>query len=278
MSVAPPSGEAFLADFHRDYPGLTADAFGSLPVVFRGTTFASSYEVLAATVPTTATPTRVLDLACGDGFLLALLAARSQQGLALCGIDMSAAELRAARARVRSDVLLRQSRAQELHFAAGTFDYVLCHLALMLMDDVDKVLHEVRRVLKPGATVAAVVGARPPPSAPLAAFVEILARHPPQGHFAEVRLGDRRFRNPEGIQELMSLVFQSVRIEHISIDRRLTPAELWRWFLNMYDLHLRSEGVRQVAEREFLQAVVTQCGPDGKLDYPETLRYVVALA
>lgn len=277
MSESTP-GEAFLAAFHDAHPGLTATVFGALPVVFRGAACRSSYDVLAATVPSTATSMRVLDLACGDGFLLALLAARSQEGLALCGVDMSAAELRAAHARVPSDVLLQQAKAQHLPFDLATFDYVLCHLALMLMDDADKVMHEVRRVLKPGATFAGVVGARPPPSAALAAYVEILAQHPPEGPFAKVRLGDRRFRHPEGIRELTSLDFHDIRFEDISIHHRLTPAALWQWFLSMYDLHLRSDEVRQVVEREFLHAVAKHCGPDGKVDYPETLRYFVVRA
>ena len=210
MSAVTASGEDFLAEFHNAHAGLTAEAFGSLPVVFRGGTFASSYEVLAATVPRTATPVRVLDLACGDGFLLALLDARSQEGLALSGIDMSAAELRAARERVPPTVVLRQSKAQALPFDDASFDHVLCHLALMLMDDVEQVLREVRRVMKRGATFAMVLGAKPPPSAAFAAYVEILARHPPDANFAHVRLGDRRFRQIDGVQDLLSTAFHRV--------------------------------------------------------------------
>lgn len=271
-------GEAFLADFHNARPGLTTRAFGALPVAFRGSVFGSSYEVLAAAVPATAVPIEILDLACGDGYLLALLAARSQPGLALRGVDMSASELNLARARLGLAADLREAKVQALPFPAATFDCVVCHLALMLMDDAAQVLREVRRVMKPGAAFAAVVGAPPPPSAAFAAYVEILGRHPPQGDLAEVRLGDRRLRQPDGIRAVLSLAFGSVVVEEIRMSRRLTPDALWRWFLDMYDLHLRTEADRRDIEREFMAAVAPLCGPDGKLEYPETLRYVSAVA
>jgi len=270
--------ESFLTDFHNARPGLTAKVLGALPVVFRGTDFPSSYEVLAAVVPKFEAPIQVLDLACGDGFLLSMLASRSQPGLAVRGVDMNFAELKMARAQLPLTVDLHQSKAQELPFAPESFDYVLSHLALMLMDDAEQVLREVRRVMKPGAVFAAIVGASPPPSAALETYVEVLARHPPHGEFAQVRFGDRRFRYREGIQEILSFAFQNVLVEEIHTFRRLTPQELWSWFLNTYDLHLRSEIDRRNIEREYLALVAPHCGPDGRLEYPETMRYVSARA
>jgi ubiquinone/menaquinone biosynthesis C-methylase UbiE len=257
---------------------LTSKVFGALPVVFRGREFPSSYDVLSAAVPKSEAPIQVLDLACGDGFLLSMLAARSQPGLAVCGVDMNLSELELARARLPSAVVLRQSRAQALPFASESFDYVLSHLALMLMDDVEQVLREIRRVMKPRAVFAAIIGESPPPSAAFDAYVEVLTRHPPSGEYSGMRFGDRRLRHPEGIQEILSLALQSVLLEEIRTSRRLTPHELWSWFLNMYDLHLRSEIDRQNIEREYLALVAPHCGPDGKMEYFETMRYVSALA
>lgn len=270
--------EAFLTDFHNAHPGLTAEVFGALPVVFRGSTFPSSYDVLAAVVPGSGVPIQVLDLACGDGFLLAKLAARVEPGLALSGVDMNAAELNLARTHLPPVVVLQQAKAQALPFLPETFDYVLCHLAIMLMDDIEHVMLEVRRVMKPGAVFAAIVGAPPPPSAAFTAYVDALTRHPLQGEHAGFRLGDRRFRHPDGIREVLSLAFHHVAIEEIHIPRRLTPDELWRWYLSMYDLHLRSETGQREIEREFKAAAAPLCGADGRLDCSETLRCVSALA
>jgi SAM-dependent methyltransferase len=278
MPAKTSAAETFLTEFHNTRPGLTSKAFGELPVLFRERNFSSSYEVLAVMVPRAAASIEVLDLACGDGYLLALLASRSQPGLALSGIDMSFSELRAARARLGPAVALHQAKAQKLAFPSGCFDYVLCHLALMLMDDAEQVMRELRRVLKPGATLAAIVSAAPPPSAALALYVEALSRRPRQDHLLEVRFGDRRFRTCDGISEILSIAFQGVSVDEIHITQRLTPNELWRWFLDTYDLYLLSERDRRKVERDYLSAAAASCGPDGKLEYLATLRLVSAAA
>ena len=270
--------ESFLTQFHDARPGLTSKAFGSLPVVFRGCTFASSYEVLATAVPQLSERADVLDLACGDGFLLALLAARPHSGFFLSGVDMSSAELVVARERLGPAITLRQAKAQNLPFGSGTFDYVICHLALMLMDDAEHVLQEVRRVLRPGATFAAIVGAAPPPTFAFTAYLGALARYPRHTEFSELRFGDRRLRNREGILEILSPTFGNVSIDELQIVRRFTPDELWLWFLDMYDLYLLSEADRTAIQHEYLSTVASHCEQDGKLEYLATLRYVSATA
>ena len=270
--------ESFLTEFHNARPGLTSKAFGALPVLFREHEFPSSYEVLSAVVPRGAATIDVLDLACGDGYLLSLLASRSQPGLTLSGVDMSSSELSVARARLPTNITLRQAKAKHLPFRSGSFDYVLCHMALMLMDDAECVLREIHHVLKPDAAFAAIVGAAPPPSPAFTAYVETLSRYPRQAHLSEVRFGDRRFRSAEGIAEILSPAFVDVVVEDIHITRRLKPDDLWRRFLDMYDLYLLTEVDRRTVAREYLSAVGPLCPADGMLEYRETLRYVSARA
>jgi ubiquinone/menaquinone biosynthesis C-methylase UbiE len=273
-----PPVERFLSEFHDARPGLTPKAFAELPILFQGRAQSSTYEVLAAVVPSTGRHLEVLDLACGDGFLLSILASRSQTGLSLSGVDMSSAELAAARARLDRTVPLMQARAQALPCASGSFDYVLCHLALMLMVDVERVLGEVRRVLKPGAMFAAIVDATMPASVALSAYTDALSRRARQAHWSEVRFGDRRFRSREGIAELLSVAFENVLMEEIHSTRRLSANELWLWFLDMYDLYLLSQEDRRAVEQEYRAAVVSACGADGKLEFPQTFRYISATA
>ncbi len=270
--------EAFLSDFHDARPGLTSRAFGELPVTFRERELRSSYEILAAVVPYSKANIEVLDLACGDGYLLSLLASRSQPSLVLSGIDMSFSELAVAQRQLGDRVVLQQSKAQNLAFSNGHFDYVLCHLALMLMDDAEQVVREIRRVLKPGAMLAAIVGAPPPQSPAFSAYIDAVSRCPRQEHLSEVRFGDRRFRDRKGISEIFSATFQQLAVEDVHIAQRLTPEALWRWFLDMYDLYLLSEADRHKVEFDFFSAVSSQCGPDGKLEYLTTLRFISATA
>ena len=278
MSPATSPVEEFLIAFHDQRPGLTSKAFGSLPVVYRGRAFASSYEVLADVVPGVATAIEVLDLACGDGHLLSLLSSRAQSGLALSGVDMSSSELAVARSRIGNGVALRQAKAQGLPFESSSFDCVLCHLALMLMDNIEQVVGEVRRVLRRGSRFAAIVGAAPPPSFALTAYIESLSKRSRLPHLSAVRFGDRRFSSREGILEILAPAFHSALVEDIHTSQLLTPEQIWHWFLDMYDLYLLSEADRRLVEQDFLSPASSECGPEGTLELPQTLRFVYATA
>lgn len=271
--------EQFLADFHNANAGLTARAFGALPVERNRQFFASSYACLAQGVATGTQAFTVLDLACGDGLLLSLLADRHQAGLSLIGIDLSHAELSAAAARrLGPGVALHQAMAQRLPLPDASVDCVLCHLALMLMDEVEEAMAEVRRVLKRGAVFSAVVGTRPPPSAAFDVYVSLLAEFPRRAEFQSLRFGDPRVRTPEGIAELLGGSFKDVRIEDLLIQRRCTPAALWSWFCDMYDLHLVSPEDRSDMQRRYIATLTPLCGPDDKLAHVERLRQITATA
>ena len=92
------AAETYLQDFHQRQVGVTSAAFAHLPAHAASATYASSYAALTSLVPGVNAPMSVLDLGCGDGHLLGLLAARQQAQLQLLGVDMSEAERAAARA------------------------------------------------------------------------------------------------------------------------------------------------------------------------------------
>lgn len=83
--------ESYLIDFHGRRPGATSHCFGAARTEREGQEFSSPYAYLADLVPTRGGPLTVLDLACGDGYLLAEFAARRQPGVSLLGVDMSLA-------------------------------------------------------------------------------------------------------------------------------------------------------------------------------------------
>jgi SAM-dependent methyltransferase len=229
-------------------------------------------------VPNIGRPLATLDVACGDGFLLSVLASRRQHGLALSGIDMSFGELACARSRLGSTVPLVRARAQDMPFRSQRLDYVLCHMALMLMEDVERVLSEVHRILKPGGTFAAVVGAAARPSVPLSAFRDALARRSRQPQWSAVRFGDHRIRDREGLIELLSRDFCNVVVEDIYFTVKGNPQELWFWFQGMYDLHLLSIQDQRLVEHDFYNTIAITCGLDGPLEVAQGLRYVGAQA
>lgn len=89
----------------------------------------------------------VLDLGCGPGHTLALMA--SSFGLLPTGLDPSAAMLAKA-ARQAPTAALLQGTAIAIPCDSGSFDGVISECVLSLTGDIDASLWEMARVLKPG--------------------------------------------------------------------------------------------------------------------------------
>jgi ubiquinone/menaquinone biosynthesis C-methylase UbiE len=262
--------ERYLSAFHDANPGLTSRSFEAMPVRCAELEWASSYRALISALPDTDSPLTVLDLACGDGYLLSLLAdASTPQHRTLVGVDLSSGELAAARSRLGERAALYRGKAQQLPLASACVDVVFSHLALMLMDDVDGVLREVRRVSKPGATFAGLVGARPPPNPALDAFIALYPTAAQQPEWAGLRLGDRRFRSVDGIREMLAPGFDRIEFAELSMVRRYTPAQLWAWHLDMYDTDLLTAEGREDLRQRYLHALQALCGPQGDLRFEE---------
>ncbi len=94
---------------------------------------------------------RILDLGCGDGRLTAQLA---ETGAVVTGVDSSAEQIAAARAR-GLDAEVMDGHA--LTFEA-TFDGMISNAALHWMTEPDRVLAGVHRALRPGGRFVAEMG------------------------------------------------------------------------------------------------------------------------
>lgn len=180
----------------------------------------NSYEFLAEVVDP-ARHRRVLDLACGSGILLEICHRRCGPRVVLNGVDMSIEELDLARKRNPDPTIkLHQGIAQNLdHFDDGTFDVVLCHWALTLMDQVPEVLREVSRVLKPDGTFAAIVDGDPATAPGYAEthnmIYDVVKREYP--NYGKVDLGDPRVRNSKDLKELAFEAFKGAQIDIESV-------------------------------------------------------------
>jgi SAM-dependent methyltransferase len=118
----------------------------------------------------------VLDVACGTG-IVARTAADVMKGRGrVVGLDLNDAMLTVAR-RVRPEIEWRQGDAATLPFPDGSFDTVLCQMALMFFPDRVKVFEEMRRVVTAGGTVAVVVPGRLSSQPAWGPFVAMVARH-----------------------------------------------------------------------------------------------------
>jgi ubiquinone/menaquinone biosynthesis C-methylase UbiE len=92
---------------------------------------------------------RVLDLGCGDGRLTAELDAER-----ITAADVSAVALERARRRLPEAELVELEPDAELPFPDTSFDLVLCAETLEHVRDVQLLLSEARRVLRPGGELA----------------------------------------------------------------------------------------------------------------------------
>ncbi len=100
---------------------------------------------------------RVLDVGCGTGSLASALVRRCPVA-EVCGVDLSAAYIAHARA-AQPDPKIRYEPgdACALGFADASFDRVLSLLLLHFVPNASAAIAEMRRVARPGATVAAAV-------------------------------------------------------------------------------------------------------------------------
>ena len=106
-------------------------------------------EHLAAFVRSLPASGAVLDLGCGDGRLTAELGAAR-----VTGADVSEVALARARRRLPGAELALLRPDEPLPFEDSSFDLVLCAETLEHVRDVQLLLSEARRVLRPGGMLA----------------------------------------------------------------------------------------------------------------------------
>jgi len=124
---------------------------------------------------------RVLDVAAGDGDLSLLAAERVGPTGFVLATDIApklvALAGKAARARCLENFDARVMDAENLTVDDGTFDVVTCRLGLFFVPDLPRALSEMRRALKPGGRVGAIVFSTPNKNPFLSVPISIIRRH-----------------------------------------------------------------------------------------------------
>lgn len=244
--------EDFLQRFHTRYPGATAKVF-ACGEVFTGI---NSYDLLIHDIPNTASLLTVVDLACGDGYLIEKLCKCKGEKLRLVGLDMCLAELNAAQKRlIPCQVTFLCQRAQQMSIDDLSVDYVLCHMGLMLMEPVSDVIQEVRRVLKPGGMFSAIVAGELQHGDAYDLFLQVLKKsflH--DGVELRSRLGDPRVKSIDGIRSLFceTTGFSDLTVKDFVLKLETTPEKLCDILSLSYDVELLSINGKKKLRQEFL--------------------------
>mgnify|MGYP001160221337 FL=1 len=175
----------------------------------------NSYELLADIIDQKH-HLKVLDLACGSGVLLDLCYKRFNKRLTFSGVDISNAELKLARERLpRKGIKLYDGMAQNLFFLSdASFDVILCHWALTLMDPVIPVLTTINRLLTKGGVFAAITDGDINNSSSYHKIHNIIYECVQQEHpnYGEIEIGDSRVRTVEGLNELVKKTFEEPKV------------------------------------------------------------------
>ncbi|MEV6527338.1 methyltransferase domain-containing protein [Longispora sp. NPDC051575] len=137
---------------------------------------------------------RVLDVACGRGGTALLMAAEYQMrvdGVDLSAVNIALAQGAAAAAGLDPQVSFTVADAEDLPYAAGTFDAVLCECALCTFPDKHTATAELARVLRPGGRlgitdVTADPDRLPPELTTLSAWIACVADAQPLDEYAEL--------------------------------------------------------------------------------------------
>jgi SAM-dependent methyltransferase len=170
---------------------VSADAYQRFMGRYSGP-LAAPFADLAGIRPGQRPGQKLLDVGCGPGALTAELARRAGAE-AISGAEPSASFVAAVRDRLPA-ADIRQATAEELPFAADSFDAALAQLVVHFMADPVLGLREMGRVTRPGGVVAACVwdhaGGRGPVSLFWSAARQVDPAAPDESDLAGARAGD----------------------------------------------------------------------------------------
>jgi ubiquinone/menaquinone biosynthesis C-methylase UbiE len=208
---------------------------------------------------------RVLDMACGDGVYAAWLADRVGPAGTVVGVDIAPAFLDVARRNTSMSqhpeaISFQIGDINGLPFADGEFDLVWCAHSLYSLPDPLAALREMRRVTKPGGTVAILENdTLHHMLLPWPAELELAVRQAQLAALEESANQTGKFyigRNLCGAFEAAEL--DACQIKTYTIDRRAPLSDDERMFLEHYlkDLQERAQPYLDDAAREALRMLL----------------------
>jgi SAM-dependent methyltransferase len=209
---------------------------------------------------------RLLDVGCGPGALTAELVRRAGAG-AVSGVEPSRSFAAAVRERLPgADIHVGQ--AEDLPFPAGTFDAALAQLVVHFMADPVQGLREMRRVTRPGGTVAACVWDHAGDRGPLSAFWTAVRAADPgaadESGLAGARQGDlARLFGEAGLTAIEASTL-TVRVRYASFEGWWEPYTLGVGPAGAYVAKLSSE------QSAALQQQARQLLPAGPIEITAT--------
>ena len=194
--------------------------------------------------------TRVLDVACGPGYVAAAAAAR---GATAMGIDFSSEMVEEARGRYPG-IDFREGDAEELSFPDSSFDAVVMNFGLLHLGRPEEAIREAQRVLKSGARVAFTVWDTPDKAQGMGIVLEAIQKYgnlnvpvPPGPPFF-------RFSDPDECRRVLGAAgFVDVTVENVPQTWRLSSPDAL--FDVMYNGSVRNAALLRAQKPDVLEKI-----------------------
>ena len=267
-----------LIEAHKNTPSMSPNAFAP----YRTIEDKSSYEVLAETLRNPKEDKVVLDLACGDGYLIPFLLPRLSNDSKVIGVDMSRAELAVATKTIADPrVSFYCAKAQSLPLGNESVDLICCHMSFMLMLPLEPVVSEIARILKPGGRFAAVVSS---PKGGHGIFADIqqlvgnflTTRYPAM---KKARSGDPRVHSEDGLREIFhpDSGFRFDGVAPIQLVVRTTPDAVWTFLKDVYFIGMLPDVDKEELRKEIVSFVSNKVDTIGVVNFGFPMkRFVVS--
>jgi ubiquinone/menaquinone biosynthesis C-methylase UbiE len=185
---------------------------------FMGPLLFEPYAELLAERSTRLDPGHILETAAGTGIVTRALSESVPQAQ-IVATDINPAVLEFAARKLDSDrVTFQPANAQELPFAEGSFDLVVCAFGVMFFPDKVRASSEARRVLRSGGRYVLVSFDRlelnPVPKAAEAAVASLFQDDPPR----YMERGPFSYADPNAIEEdLRAAGFTGIELETVAL-------------------------------------------------------------
>jgi len=233
MSPTQEDWNNFLKTAHEKAPSMSPAAYGDCC----NSSGLNSYQWLVQGLECTSNQPTILDLACGDGYLIPHIQKKFPSLEKVIGIDMSEAELEVARNRPLGELArFIHTSAQDLKLEDESVDIVACHMAFMLMLPLEPVVAEIKRVLKPGGRFVAVVNNKKDNRGVMLGVQESVAKFLKDEfpNMAKPLTGDPRVESEKGLTSLFSSFSGPLQIESDQFGCQVSFGGLWEHIKNMY--------------------------------------------